>query len=86
MRPVLPVAFTDTGAIVTFAVACMLGILLSLMVSFRSLRLKTEGGPQYTGLWRWVGEKIKTRTRAVGIAAGLSLGLLLGLVLDLVLG
>ena len=49
------------GAIVGTAVAGVLWLLLA----FRSLKLRDEGSPRYVGLYRWTGEQVRTRPRAV---------------------
>ena len=41
---------------------------LWLAFAFRSLRLRDEGSPRYVALYRWTGEQVKTRRRAVAFA------------------
>ena len=38
---------------------------LWLVLAFRSLKLRDEGSPRYAGLYRWTGEQVRTRPRAV---------------------
>jgi hypothetical protein len=54
------------GALVGTAVAGALW----LAFAFRSLRLRDEGSPQYVGLYRWTGEQVRTRRRAVAFVVG----------------
>ncbi len=49
------------GAIVGTAVAGALW----LAIAFRSLKLRDEGSDRYVGLYRWTGEQVRTRPRAV---------------------
>ncbi len=41
---------------------------LWLAFAFRSLRLREEGSPRYVALYRWTGEQVQTRRRAVAFA------------------
>ncbi len=51
------------------ALAALLGTVtaggLWLAFAFRSLRLREERSPRYVGLYRWTGEQVRTRGRAV---------------------
>ena len=38
---------------------------LWLVLAFRSLQLRDEGSPRYVGFYRWTGEQVRTRRRAV---------------------
>ena len=54
-------AADTVGAVVGVALAGGLW----LFFAFRSLRLRDEGGPAYAGFYRWTGEQVRTRPRAV---------------------
>ena len=45
-----------------------------LALAFRSIKLREEGSAQYVGLYRWTGEQVRTRPRAVAfvVAWGLA--------------
>jgi hypothetical protein len=49
------------GAVVGTAVAGVLWLVLA----FRSLKLRDEGSPRYVGFYRWTGDQVRTRPRAV---------------------
>jgi hypothetical protein len=49
------------GAIVGTAFAAALWLVLA----FRSIKLRDEGSPRYVGLYRWTGDQVRTRPRAV---------------------
>ena len=38
---------------------------LWLAFAFRSIKLRDEGSPDYVGLYRWTGDQVRTRQRAV---------------------
>ncbi len=61
------------GALVGTAVAGAIW----LAFAFRSLRLRDEGSPQYVGLYRWTGEQVRTRRRAVAFVVGWGLAIFL---------
>lgn len=58
-------AATDAGD----AVGALMGTAIAggfwLAVAFRSFRLRDENSPKYVGLYRWTGEQVQTRRRAV---------------------
>ncbi len=59
---VLAANLGDTvGALVGVAVAGAVW----LAFAFRALRLRDEGSPDYVGFYRWTGEQVRTRERAV---------------------
>lgn len=64
------------GASAADAVGAILGTAVAgalwLALAFRSLRLRDEGSPEYVGLYRWTGEQVRTRARAVGVVGGLA--------------
>ena len=61
------------GVIVAAALADAVGALAGVAVAgavwlafaFRSLRLKETESPEYVGLYRWTGDAVRTRGRAV---------------------
>ena len=64
----------DTGTIVGYLVGVIVAMILVVVISFRSIRLRTEGAPTYDGLWRWIGERVKTRAHVLSAVAGLAFG------------
>lgn len=68
------------GALVGVAIAGALWLALA----FRSVRLKEEESPEYVGLYRWTGDAVRTRRRAVAFV--IAWGLVIFLINLLVLG
>jgi hypothetical protein len=63
------------------AVAALVGTAVAgalwLALAFRSVRLRDEGSPKYVGYYRWTGEQVRTRRRAVAFVVGWGLVILL---------
>ncbi len=49
---------------------------LWLALAFRSLKLREEGSPRYVGFYRWTGEQVRTRPRAVAFVVTWGLAIL----------
>lgn len=59
------------------AVGALVGVAIAgavwLAFAFRSLRLREEGSEEYAGLYRWTGDAVRTRRRAVAFVVVLGL-------------
>jgi hypothetical protein len=65
----------STSSFLGSVIGVLLATALFLMISFRSIRLKVEASAQYSGAWRWLGERVETKYRALSFAAGLVFGM-----------
>ncbi|HWC10632.1 MAG TPA: hypothetical protein VG455_05355 [Acidimicrobiales bacterium] len=66
----------DSGEAVGAVLGTAAAAVLWLAFAFRSLRLRDEDSPRYMGLYRWTGEQVQTRRRAVAFAGGWGLVIL----------
>ena len=59
------VLVANLGETVGAVVGVAVGGAVWLAFAFRAVRLRDEGSPGYVGFYRWTGEQVRTRERAV---------------------
>lgn len=64
------IAASDVGSAVGALIGTAIAGALWLAFALRSLRLRDEASPNYVGLYRWTGEQVRTRRRAVAFMLG----------------
>jgi len=66
----------DRAADIGSALAALVGTAVAgalwLALAFRSMKLRDDGSPDYVGLYRWTGEQVRTRARAVAFVVVLA--------------